>query len=208
MSNFEESPEDIKLLSKEWPLCFELELKPNDIVIVAGAYQGKVMELLARIYPELTIHGFDPQLWAIERAAERLENVSMDSTWYLHNYGIGIKEGTFPMDEWGTDGCSFVSQDRREKGVGQLREFGKVMEDLEIERINLAIFNMEGYEFPLLTHLLAECWIEKIDKLAVQWHVNLGAGGMSDVDSTVRSIMNHGHKLIWDHRPQWTYFKQ
>jgi len=197
------SPEDIRVLAETWPLCYEFKLPKLSISIVAGAYQGKVIQLLADLYPDYErIIGFDPQQWAVALARERLVKHPRTP---IFPYAIGTEIGIFPMGEWNTDACSFINTGVRETGDGRMVEFTQPMEALEIELIDLAVFNMEGYEFKLLPYLREIGWADKIDRMAVQWHVNLGAGGYEEIDEEVKAWQELGHKLIYDHRPQWTY---
>lgn len=206
LDNLETVPADVRQLAGEWPLCFEFKLPKGSTVIIAGAYKGKLMELISRLYPGVTIHGFEPQLWAIEKAYER--NLPMGGergASFLHPYGIGDSEGQLEMGEFETDAASFINVGTRKQGFGQIREFGSVMSEHDIERIDLAIFNMEGYEFVLLPYLLSQNWLEKIDRLAIQWHINIGAGSIEDVNAILDKTLQHGHHIVYDHRPQWTY---
>jgi FkbM family methyltransferase len=199
------SPEDIRDLAEIWPLCFEFRLPPNSTIIIAGAYQGKVVQLLADLYPNYErIIGFEPQQWAVERARERLVHSKYPRT-PIFPHAIGIENGTFPMGEWNTDACSFINTGVRDTGEGKMLEFDGEMYGLGVRRIDLAVLNMEGYEFKLMPYLREIGWAERIDRIACQWHVNLGAGGYEEIDEEINAWQELGHKVIYDHRPQWTY---
>jgi len=205
MQYLDTSDSEIRELASTWPLCYEFKLPKSSTSIIAGAYQGKVIQLLADLYPDYErIIGFEPQRWAVDRARERLDHTKYPRT-PIFPYAIGIERGMFPMGEWNTDACSFINTGVRDTGDGWMVEFNQPMEALEIELIDLAVFNMEGYEFKLMPYLREIGWAEKIDRVAVQWHINLGAGGYEEIDQEIQAWQVLGHKLIYDHRPQWTY---
>ena len=198
--------DDCVLLLEQWSLAKAFDLPPNSTVFVIGAYQGLAMELLSEVYHPRHLVGFEPQLWAVEAATKRLNGRS----YTLFPAGLGIEKGTFPMGEYHTDGCSFVNTgpESRTQGEGQLWDADETLLVLNPSKIDLMIMNIEGYEWYLLPYLQQKGWLGKIDRLAVQWHYDLGEDPMSDKDVSryVDNIEQVGLKLNIDLRPAWTYF--
>lgn len=201
--SFIDAPEDLKQLAVEWPLCFEFKLE-GGTVVVAGAYKGKVMDLLKRLYPEARIIGFEPQDWAAEIARARM--LGHHNNWGVFPYGLGVASGEVQMGEWGTDACSAVNLglQAREHGTGHFVEYAEAMWDYP--HIDLMVLNMEGYEFPLLRHMLQIGALDNIDRLAVQWHTGLYHEGTWEHMVDLISRINGKMGLVYDHRPQWTYW--
>lgn len=213
---------DMDQLLTDWPLAAHLDLAEGATVIVAGAYEGKAIQLLKDLYPGIMVYGFDPQAWAIAAARERLEAKASDDGWALFDFALGVGDGNQVMSEWHTDAASFIEMGRepRDAGHGRLREFGKVMLELEIETIDLAVFNMEGYEYLLLPHLQQTGWLNAIRRLAIQWHVHAGDARdesrltidrllaqlqQSTPGTTAAPLGIDPFVLKIDERPTWTY---
>lgn len=205
MSVVEPTTEELIDLVENWPVCRIFDLPEDAVVVVAGAYQGKVMQLLADMYPNYgKIVGFEPQTWAHTQAQARLVLGHYKNT-PVALYGIGLKTGTFPMGEYHTDACSFVNVNARERSVGFMVEFSEAMKRAEIEHIDLAVVNIEGYEFLLVPHIINNGWIDKIDRLAIQWHLDIGVGDSKEADRLIKKIEENGFKMKQDERWSWTY---
>jgi len=208
VDNLRNSLEDLRELAASWPLCFLFKLPPQARVVVAGAYKGKVIQLLADMYPDHgTIYGFDPQPWAIEQARIRLSGYKNVN---LMNIGIGTKHGSFPMGEWETDACSFVNigENARQHGEGMLVLAESMFDELKFNEqtpLDLAVFNMEGYEFDLLPYMIEKDLMWSVERIAVQFHHEFGND--FDFDATLRG-MSLTHKIVVDQRPQWIYWER
>jgi len=202
-------------LVNNWPLAMSFRLEPGAVVVVAGCYKGAVMDLLAHLYPGITIHGFDPQPWALKIASDRLFNrrpVNMlhPTTFYLHNFGLWTETTEMLMGEWETDAASILRPDGRTFGTGNFKAFDEAMQECGIGGIDLAVINMEGAEYILIEHMERSGAINRIDRLAIQWHTGLAGRtheeDMVDVDFHVdRRFVNAGLGLVYDERPTWTY---
>lgn len=207
VDNIRRSPDDIRELAAVWPLCFLFKLPPGASVLVAGAYKGKVMQLLADMYPYYGwIYGLEPQPWAYDQAQMRLAGYANMT---IFPYGIGAKEGTFPMGEWETDACSFVNtgESARQHGQGKLKLAENIFDELGFlnKNLALAVFNMEGYEFELLPYLIDKGLMPYIDRLAVQFHHNLG----NDENwAETMILLDDTHQLVVNQHPQWMYFER
>lgn len=197
--------DDCQVLLEQWSLAKKFGLPPNSTVFIIGAYQGLAMELLDEVYHPRHLVGFEPQLWAVENATKRLQG----RNYTLFPAGLGIEKGTFPMGEYHTDGCSFINTgpDSRTFGEGQLWDANETLIILNPPKIDLMIINIEGYEWYLLPYLQENGWLDRIDRLAVQWHYGLGEDPRDDHDlaNYVDKIQETGLKLKIDERPAWTY---
>ena len=192
-------------LLERWPLAKAFDLPPNSITIVVGAYQGLAMELLSELYNPKHLIGFEPQKWAVDEAISRLNG----RNYTLFPAGLGVAKGTFPMGEWHTDACSFINTGpgSRYQGTGELWDADETLTILLPSKIDLLIMNIEGYEWSLLPYLQEKGWLDKIDRLAVQWHYGLGEDPKSDKDVSdyIDKIEQTGLKLKIDERPAWSY---
>lgn len=206
----EDAPQDVWQLARNWPLAFDFNLGLNARVVIAGAYKGLGMELIRSLYPSCHIFGFEPQEWAQQEAAERMRKMNHNNHlgwWAIEPYGLGVENGKFPIGEWHTDAASFIrtGEGTRLQGEGYLVEFGKAMQQQLIEHIDLFVLNTEGYEWKLLPYLKEKGWMNKIDRLAVQFHLDMGHDGDTP---KIMSFMNETHYLRKDEFPAWMYWER
>lgn len=197
------SPEVVQL-AKDWPLAFEFDLLPEAKVVIAGAYKGLAMELIRRLYRTSSLYGFEPQSWAAQEAASRMRAIGPGRAWWqVEPFGLGVESIELPMGEWHTDAASFIhtGEGSREQGSGHLKEFDKAMKAVGLESIDLFVLNTEGYEWVLLPYLSEIGWLEKIDRLAVQFHL-----GMGNEDNNVLALVDSTHERRTDNFPSWVYW--
>lgn len=193
---------DSEALADRWPLVYDFDLKPGQVALIAGAYKGAVMKLLGELYG-CAVLGYEPQLWAAERAEALLQPTSL--RWFLRPYAIGDRNGVFPMGEFHTDACSFVrlGEEWREHGEGTMREAGDALDDEGLTSIALAVLNMEGYEYTLLPHLKKIGWLDRIDRMALQFHTGLGNDGNH---GDIQSMLWRTHRLVKRVGSSWEYW--
>lgn len=154
---------------REMAVIASLPLNDNSKVMVAGAYTGDTVDFISKLY-DCEVHGYEPQDWAFERCDERFYD---DPNVFLHRYGLGTERVNLPMFKYGTDACSFVIP---ETASAQARESGylaEVTQEIRLQfpgGVNLAVFNMEGYEYQLLPHMAETDSLDLIKHLIIQFH--------------------------------------
>lgn len=202
---------DCEELIERWPLIKKFDLEPGANVLVVGAYRGLAMEALANLYPECSlIVGFEPQGWAAEDASERLKPYPIC---LVFDEALGTEAGEFPMGEWHTDACSFVNTGpgSRERGRGWMVDADQFLRGPLYQTIDLMIVNIEGYEYKLLPYMHEHGLLDRVKRLAVQWHWGLGPDPMDshDMDDHIdRLLVEDNYKLVHDDRPAWTYMEK
>lgn len=201
----DDAPEDIQQLARDWPLWQRFDLPPAPVIVIVGAYQGKAMDLMGRLFPGYTrIVGFEPQEWAYVAARERLD---WRRQMWLMPAGLGPETNNHaPMGEWHTDAASFVNTGpgTREQGTGSIVEADTALRAMNLSHVDLMIMNIEGGEYALLPHLRETHWLERIDRLAVQWHLNL-PGVPQNAMAAELERLSERYTLEYDNRPTWTY---
>lgn len=208
-----EASVEVQELAEIWPEGWLLALPPNATILVAGAYRGRAMELLATMYGDFgRLIGFEPQLEHAEFTRERLKRFG--SRVQVLDYGLGVTDGTFPMAEAGAEFAGFVNLDpahaRREgllgTTVGELREFNLAMGQLGVRKIHCFLLNVEGYEFQLIPHLGATGWFDSgaISRLMAQIH--WGMPGDS-VFPQMAASLERTHKRVYDALPNWALWQ-
>lgn len=202
---------DVRALALEWPLVHLFRLSPGANIVVAGAYEGRAMELLATVYPEYgRLVGFEPQPGAREVALKRLARFPRVT---IEPYGIAERDGTFPLADNGSIYASFVDLDPAHSragsaraSVGELREVEEACRSLDLDRIDLLLLNVEGYEWLLLPHMLLAGMfaVGYVERLALQVHWGMG------YDHTLADItqrLEATHKRVFDEIPSWGYWQ-
>lgn len=197
---------DLEALAERWPVCREFDLTDRSVVVVLGAYQGITMELLDEMYRPRRILGFEPQMWAAQRAFERLQG---RPSCEVVPYGLSVGEsGVFPMGEFGTDACSFINTGptSREQGSGRLVPLNEALYRLNVDEVDLIISNIEGYEYRLLPAIQRGHRYGRIHGFCVQWHTAFGDHAV--YEEIVRSFERHEFEVVYDSFPSWVYWRR
>lgn len=204
---------ELGAFGSSWPLWqhFDLDGTSDPLIVVVGAYQGIVMNLMLELFEDAEVVGYEPQQWACERALERLRGYSLDR-FKLHAYGLGERdELNVEMGEYHTDACSFVNTgpESREHGSGHMLEANACLTRLG-PKVDLMIMNIEGYEYKLIPHLMAGGYFQNIERLAVQFHIDLGFGtSEGDMDDLIDRVSGYMDSTVFvDERPTWVYWKK
>lgn len=200
---------ELEALLERWPLVKKFNLPSDSFVIVVGSYKGLTMELLDELYHPDWMVGYEPQYWAYEKAYERLGD---RKNYHLVNVALVVDDSTSVlMGEWGTDACSLINNGFGSRIQETARAYNAAMALNKIERsaIDLMIMNIEGYEFELLPYLDKEKILERVQRLAVQWHLNLSPFHTKiKMDEQITLLGTSGLELTEDQRPAWTFHKR
>ena len=144
------------------------DIKPGDKVIVIGGYQGIVCAMLLERYPLMDLYTWEPQPMMYNVLLRRFEGVP---NIHIFNSGLGIKNGVFPMANYGNDACSYIIPSGDTPNLqAHMAEFDYEMKLQGIDHITLFHMNIEGYELLLLPHLVNTGWLNRIDQLMVSTH--------------------------------------
>lgn len=160
----------------DWP-----DLTPDSVVVEVGGYKGRwALQIAARYHPRLFV--FEPQAWAYDVCKAVLGDQAT-----VLNYALGADDGVLPMGNYETDGCSFVDTGGARMGYGSMDEIGTAFDDLGIDHVDLMLMNIEGYEYTLIPHMLAQGILPR--RLMVQAHGDLGVL-MHQLDAA-------GYRVLW-----------
>lgn len=200
---------ELEDLLERWPMGRSFNLPEKSTIIVVGAYKGITMELLDDLYHPARIVGFEPQLWAQTEAVLRL--VNRDNCTVLP-FGLGDKTTRLPMGEFYTDACSFINvgPGSREQGEGQIAEALDIFNAMNLWVVDLMVMNIEGYEFQLLPYLRKMKILNRINRIAIQWHPGLNDDlpSTDDMNAEIdRLLVQDEYDMILDERPAWTYME-
>ncbi len=181
-------------------------LTADSQIWIAGAYQGIQVRFFAQTYG-CHIRGFEPQIMAVKTYLEPIDYPKLT----IHNFGLGDKDGTFPMTLPATDGCSFLDTNTAGPVPGplitaQMVDTARFLRLNKIKNVDLFLMNMEGYEFTLLPYLMEKKLIERFDLLMVQFHLGWDTQARY---GQIRADLEQTHELWWEYRtPAWVVWKR
>jgi FkbM family methyltransferase len=191
--------EHCAMLEHEWDLkSVDFPLTEESVVFEIGGYVGRwAKEIAERYNPELFV--FEPQMWAYRKCQEALVGFSHT---YVFEYGLGVDSGVYPMGNWETDGCSLINiPHNKPTGTGIVMEINSFLQSMKVERINLCLMNIEGYEFKLIPYMIETGIMDRIDYFMCQFH--LASAGENEYHDLRRQI-SKTKKLRFDYGPVLT----
>lgn len=173
-----EHPWDARAL--DWPLTKE------SVVVEVGGYKGRwALQIAERYQPRLYV--FEPQQWAA-RVCKAVLGVRA----HVLDFALGTTTGPVLMGEWETDGCSFVKAGA--ECQAEMIEIGRALRQLGLDRIDLMLMNIEGYEYQLIPHMLSQDILP--DRLMVQFHTFADPGGVL-TGQIYERLAACGYRIAW-----------
>lgn len=169
-----------------WPLT------PESIVLDIGAYEGGTTLRFATRY-KCKIYAFEPSPRAYQVAKERLKDLS---TVTLLPYGLGVRDGTFPLGDSDRDGASFRKLIEKPIVQAEMREICKALITLGILDVDLAIINIEGSEYELMA-LIVKCkLVSYIKRFMIQWHFYTPE--YQEQQLRIQTQLAQTHRMLWN----------
>lgn len=197
------STSELQELDRIWPLGQQLIVPENGVIFVAGAWKGLYCRYLTERFPTAKIYGFEPQRAACREASNW---TAMDKNVSIFPFGIGIEYPfeIMPMGSADTDGCS-VLKANRPIIRGLFIESTSIRDWLGVDKINLAVINVEGYECLLLAHWLNNGQVRYYNSLAVQFHPDPSDPNTNLLTEALN--IYYGEPKYFDY-PTWCYWKK
>lgn len=170
-------PEIIDELERGYYNICSIEYKPGDIAVDIGAHVGVVCLFLAKTYPQLTIHAFEPNpvTFACLTANAKLNGV--EDRVVCYNTGV-TKDGRplylrMPLDNTGgatefrnpPTGFKIISG----TSITMAGMFKTIGIDDGKKMIKLLKIDCEGAEHELLTN---NELLKRVDRLSAEFHIN------------------------------------
>lgn len=196
------SSPDLDQLYLDWKMSDRLVLPDHCRIVVAGAFEGRLMRLLAEMYPEHElILGFEPQTWAAKNCAR---NTAHYNNMVVIPMGLLADKRvmeTILLGEYGTDACSMLGAPR-EQGIGEFSDAYTLLDAWA--PFDLFVMNMEGFEYRLLEYL-AERGPGYIQQFAVQFHEKYERSPYHTVELSRYMREKYGAPIYYDY-PRWVYW--
>jgi len=175
-----EYPWDTRAL--DWPL------DEQSTVVEVGGYCGRwALQIAERYHPRLFV--FEPQPWAHAVAQAVLGDMAA-----VLPYGLSDHDATMQMGNFETDGCSLVNIKAGTTAPAHFVKISNAFIQLNIDKIDLLLMNIEGYEYTLLPYMLDRGILPK--RLMVQYHLFGDPYGLIMAGHWER-LEALGYKIAW-----------
>ncbi len=185
----------------EMDKLLELDLNEDSLALVVGSFKGLTAHIIYEAYG-CNMICYDPQPVMGEQLRERL---LPNSKIEVRDYGLGSKNGSFPMWEIGNDACSFFSgNSERDPGEGYMRDVGGAVPDAPID---LLFMNCEGSEYDILDRLYEIDLMKNVRLIMVQFHLAVTKGNGGNYDKYV-SRLKEDYATIWTVGAPWTLYER
>ncbi len=169
-------------------LRYEYDLKPDDVVIDLGAYRGE---------------------WANEiRARYGCCVIAVEPTDSIDHYPCEyIKKAAWTHDGTLRFGGAYYYSSAFESPVREYECFDVNSLLSRFDEIALLKMNIEGAEYDLLTHIIDAGFIDRIQRLQVQFHLIEGQQSEEHYDLVVDSLKDT-HQIEWQYPFCWESWRR
>jgi FkbM family methyltransferase len=156
---FMPTPDALSLMSEIFNDCYgvfekKVAFQPGDVVLDFGACEGMFSIMLAKTFPGITVHAYEP----VPRTYETLlQNIKLNDckNIYPFNFGLGMVAGSVVLnvskDHAGgsTSLCTF-NPDHHDKVTVHLQPFDSIIQKFHNANIRLVKMDIEGMEYDVL----------------------------------------------------------
>lgn len=192
-------------LEHEWDQkSVQFPLTKAGVVLDIGGYKGRWAKEIAQRYSS-KIFVFEPQEWAFQIAKTELQEFD---TVTVYNFGLGVESGKFEMEEFETDGASFIlgRSTRQQSGDGTLEEIAGWLYANHFDKIDLVMMNIEGYEFKLIPYMIEKGIMQRVKYFMCQFH--LKDWTQEEEYEAIRKQLGEFMDIHWDYGQVLTCWTQ
>ncbi|MFK7788655.1 MAG: FkbM family methyltransferase [Phycisphaeraceae bacterium] len=145
-------------------VLYEHPLNADSTFVDLGGFRGDFSaEILARYQCRSLI--FEPVPSYAKKIRKRFEN---NANAEVFDAGLAAEASTMTLSIAGESTSLYKSDGQEVKA--KLLQFEQAMRDYNVESIDLLKINIEGGEYDLLEWLVSSDWIQRVDRLLVQFH--------------------------------------
>lgn len=178
-------------------LRLDYQLNNNSVVFDVGGYEGSWAE---EIYNK-----FQPTIYIFEPVPEYAYNIKKKFADNLKvltfPYGLSDKNSVLEI-ALNDDNSSFYIKKGGIVVNTEVKEFSaKLLDQLQISKIDLMKINIEGAEYDLLNHMINNDTIKLVDNLQIQFH-NFVPGAITKRNS-IRDRLKQTHEETWCYEFVW-----
>lgn len=178
-------------------LRMDYPLSRDSVVLDVGGYVGDFAADLVEKY-DCQVFVFEPHPVFFQKCVARFRGVENVR---LFNFGLSSEDGEFVLSD-AADGSSFENNRYGHTGpTCKVRKFSSVVKELDLGAIALMKINIEGGEFPLLQHILAEDLAISIEDFQIQFHNFIEKA--PEMRSEIQSKLSLTHVQSWNYEFVW-----
>lgn len=184
---------------------WDFPLTPDSIVLDVGGYDGSWTSQLIKwlgFCPKVFV--FEPITVFYQAACHALKGYEKVR---VLNYGLhdSNEDCIFHRDPGGHQTGRYYDSSKESISV-RLRDVAEVLQELGLQNIDLLASNIEGGEYLLLSRLINTKWIERVDRLLVQFHAKLE--NSEERRMAINKRLSETHTQIYDYPFVWDSWKR
>ena len=178
-------------------LRLKYNLNKDSVVFDIGGYIGDFSEKIFNKFG-CNIYLFEPSSSFYKKCLERFkENKNI----LCFNYGLGNLNGDFVLSN-DNEASSIKRKINTKKGETiKIKKISDIIEEQRINKIDLMKINIEGGEYELLSYLITENLISKINNIQVQFHNFIPNAEKKRED--IINLLKKTHKNDWSYYFVW-----
>jgi FkbM family methyltransferase len=175
------------------------DLNSDSVVFDVGGYKG---DFAFNIYEKFKckVYIFEPVESFYNSIVERFSN---NDNIFVFKYGLSGADSCEDISIIG-DASSLYKQGHKTEKI-QIRETAKVIEELNIDKIDLIKINIEGGEYPLLFHCIGKKLVNKMRDIQVQFHSF--ADYAPPKRDLIQQYLQKTHYITYDYPFVWENWK-
>lgn len=186
-------------------LLTDADLRPESIVVDAGAYVGEWAERIIERYGA-RLWAFEPNPVAFEKLRARLASRPGVT---LAPYGLGFRDDRVPLALAGPASSvvpGAVADAASEQVEIPIRDVAVVFEEVGLDHIDVLKVNIEGSEYDLFERLIATGWLERIELVSVQFHEWIPRAHRRR--RAIRRALSKTHSEVWCYPWVWELWQR
>jgi FkbM family methyltransferase len=176
---------------------YDYPLAKSSVVFDVGGYEGEFAQKIYDKY-QCTVYVFEP----VEAFAKNIEALFPKSNKKIHVYAYGLAGETRSEKMSVEEFTSSTFKESKNTKQVKLVDIIKFCEDNKIKHIDLIKVNIEGGEYELLERIIDTGFINKIDRIQVQFHdfVPMGEARMEKIQRALSKTHKPTYQFwfVWE----------
>ena len=178
-------------------LRLKYSLNKDSVVFDIGGYIGDFSEKIFNKFG-CNIYLFEPSSSFYKKCLERFKD---NKNIFCFNYGLGNLNGDFVLSN-DNEASSIKRKINTKKGeIIKIKKISDIIVEQRINKIDLMKINIEGGEYELLSYLINENLISKINNIQVQFHNFIPNAKKKRED--IINLLKKTHKNDWSYYFVW-----
>lgn len=160
----------MEFMNKDEKRLFDIELKPQSLIFDVGGYEGTFTGRIFKKNQKCFFYIFEPIYSYYKKIKKRFENIE---NIYVLPFGLSSKDKDVPLEvNFDKTSHSIKTFSDGDFELCSLRNISNFIKEKNIETIDLLKLNVEGAEYEILSNLIENNMIHKVNTLLIQFHLN------------------------------------